>query len=99
MTEVSLLTKRASLRRRAHTTTMLCRTIVNVSRLQPELVRIDRDVCFLGRFVRIRDRRLHTFLDAERGALVRIAQDRQRLIDVLAADHVDDQPCLLRRSS
>src|SRR5688500_15593694 len=97
MAKMSLLAKRSSLRRRAQTATTLGRTVIDVSRFQPKLVRIDRDICFLSRFVRIRDRRLDALLNAKRGPLVRVTQDRQRLIDVLAADHVDDQTRLLRR--
>ena len=98
MTKMTLLPKRAALWGRAQTAPVLGRTTIDERRLQLKIVRIDRDVRFLSRFVRVSDRRLHAFFDSGRCALVRITQNRQRLIDVLTADHVNDQPRFLRRS-
>src|SRR5437762_2394187 len=76
---------------------ILSRALIDIRCFQPEIIRIDRDVCLLSCLVRVGNRRLHALLDTERRALVRITQDRQRLVDVLAANHVNYQPRFLRR--
>ena len=64
VTKVSLLAIRSTLRRGSHTATILGWSTIDERRLHPKIVRIDRDVCLLSRFVRVRDRRPHALLDA-----------------------------------
>src|SRR6185369_5898301 len=99
VTEVSLLSIRAALRRRPHAPAVLCRSAIDERRPHPEIIRVDRDICFLSRLVRIRDCRTHALLDVGSRAFLRKPQDSQRPVDVFAANHIHDQPRLLRRPS
>ena len=95
--EVATLTIGATLRRWTHPATILRRPTINERSLDPQLIRVNRHVSFLRRFTGVSDSRTHALLDAVSRTLIRKLQNRQSLIDVLAANHIYDEPRLLRR--
>src|SRR3954470_12712170 len=66
------------------------RALLDVDRLDLELVDVGA-VVVLG----VGDRRLERLLDDPGGALLREVEDVDRLVDLLAADEVGDQPALV----
>src|ERR1044072_7199545 len=71
VTKMPLLAIRTTLRRRTHTTTVLRWSTIDTRCSHPQIIRVDRNVRFLSRLVRIRDRRTHALLDMTRRALLR----------------------------
>src|SRR3954468_18113289 len=97
MAEVATLAVSATLRCRADTPAILGRSLVHECGLDPQVIGIDCDVRLFSGLGRVCDSRLNALFNALGGALVCVLQNRQRLIDVLSANHIYDEPRLLRR--
>src|SRR5262249_40838146 len=63
VTVVTLLAIRTALRSRTHATAILVSTHIDEARLDPKIVRINRDILLLGLVGRVGDRRIQALCD------------------------------------
>ncbi len=78
---------------RRRTDALLARPFVDIRFRHEELI----DIHVLRFVLGIRDGRVQNLLDRRRNPFIDRAQNVDGVAHLLAANHVDDQPCLLRR--
>ena len=97
MTKMTLLAISPPLRRRTHATPALSWSAINKRGFEPQLIGVNSDIGFLCRLIGVGYSRLDALLYSQCRTLVCITQNSERLVDVLASDHVDHETRLLRR--
>src|SRR5581483_613096 len=96
---MATLAIRASHRGWTNTTHMLGASRVCLAAFHNQIININQNILFVCLLNRIGNRRVKRSLDRRGRSLVRVRQNRQRVVDASSANQVDNQSRFLRRAS